>query len=456
MNLSVVILAAGKGKRMRSSRPKALQRMAGIPLLEHVVLASQKIKPNKIHVVYGNESEEAVKELSHLSSIHWVKQKEQLGTGHAVKQVLPYLDEDEIVLVLYGDVPLIASKTLEHLLERTPKDAVGWLTAHVENPHGFGRILRDEDGNPKAIIEERDATKSQKAIDEINTGICLVPVRYFKKWLPTLKNDNAQNEYYLTDIFMMALERGINITTVSPETTTEIIGVNDKIQLAYLERLFQKKSSEEHMKNGLMLLDPNRFDVRGNLSFGKDVCVDVNVIIEGSVSLGARCKIGSNVLLRNVEIGDDVEIKANSVIEEAVISKGCVIGPFARIRPDTVLGEKAKVGNFVEIKNSKIGKGSKVSHLSYIGDTTMGKNINVGAGTICCNYDGVKKHQTIIDDDAFIGSGTQLVAPVKIGAHATIGAGSTITEDAPKNKLTLARTKQITIDHWESPRTKKK
>jgi len=455
MSLNVVILAAGKGTRMNSAISKVLHRLAGIPLLEHVVNTAKSLKNSKVFVVYGSGGQQVLDQLQHLP-VTWIEQKKQLGTGHAVKQTLSSLTKTGRVLVLYGDVPLISEATLNHLLERTPKDAIGWLTEEVDDPAGLGRIVRDEDGNPVAIVEEKDATPEQKQINEINTGICLIPIKYLKSWLPILKNNNSQGEYYLTDIFAMALKHGVNITTVSPEASVEILGVNDNIQLAELERIWQMQKATEFMRQGLTLLDPTRFDLRGELTFGQDVTIDVNTIIEGKVHIDSNSCIGPNVLLKNAIIGKNVEIKANTIIEDSTVEEDCVIGPFARLRPGAALAKKAKVGNFVEIKKSKIGEGSKVNHLSYIGDTTMGKHVNIGAGTITCNYDGVHKSATKIEDEAFIGSNTSLVAPIEIEKRATIGAGSVITTNAPKNKLTLSRAKQTTIEGWKRPKKEDK
>lgn len=455
MKLSVVILAAGDGKRMYSKISKGLHKLAGKPLLEHVVETAQQLKPNNIYVVYGrNNGEQMMEQLNYLP-VTWVHQEEPLGTGHAVQQVLPILNKHHRVLVLCGDVPLITATTLDNLLRATADDAIGWLTARLQDPTGMGRILRDSNENLQAIIEERDATETQKEINEINTGVCLVPVKYLSQWLPEIQKVNAQNEYYLTDIFAMALAKKVHLQIEQAATEAEILGVNNCQQLAHLERIWQLQYANKCMLAGLTLRDPHRFDVRGNLKFGQDVVIDVNVVIEGEVVIGNNCHIGTNVWLRNVVIADNVNISANTVIDSAVIEEGCLIGPFARIRPETVLRKKVKIGNFVEVKKSEIGEHSKVNHLSYVGDTTMGRHVNIGAGTITCNYDGVNKHQTIIEDNVFVGSSTQLVAPLTVGKNATIGAGSTITADVPKDELTLARIKQVTVQGWERPRKEK-
>lgn len=450
MPLSVAILAAGKGVRMKSDIPKVLHNLAGQPLLEHVVRVAEALKADKIYVVYGDGGEKVHNRLSHLK-VQWVEQKMQKGTADAVKQVLPLLNPKHRLLVLYGDVPLISKETLKRLIERTPQDAIGWLTDEVKFPGDLGRIVRDDDGNPVAIIEAKDATEEQKSINEINTGICLLPAKYLHAWIPEIKNCNAQNEFYLTDIFAMAVKHGVNITTVSPDSSFETLGVNNNVQLAYLERVFQRQQAENYMHNGLTLLDPSRIDVRGNLTFGKDVVIDVNVIMEGDVVIGKSCYIGPNVILNNVNIGNNVEIKANSILEESEVNDDCVVGPFARLRPGTTLMKKAKVGNFVEVKKSVIGEDSKASHLTYIGDTKIGKHVNIGAGTVTCNYDGQNKSETLIEDNVFIGSNSSIVAPLTIGKNATIGAGSVITQDTPPGKLTLARSRQVTINHWKRP-----
>jgi bifunctional UDP-N-acetylglucosamine pyrophosphorylase / glucosamine-1-phosphate N-acetyltransferase len=450
MQLSVIILAAGEGKRMKSSLPKVLHCLAGRPLLDYVLKIAEQLKADKTYVIHGHHGEKILEAFSD-SPITWVEQAELLGTGHAVMQVLPFLQDNQQVLILSGDVPFIAATTLKKLINVAGENAIGWLTAQVADPFGLGRVVRDENGKPIAIVEEKDTTSEQKKIKEINSGICVIPAKYLKEWLPQLKNNNAQKEYYLTDLFAMAVENGVNIATAQPQSITEVLSVNDKIQLSQLERTVQKQKAQAYMQEGLTLLDPDRFDVRGELTFGKDVIVDVNVIIEGKVKLGSNCRIGSNVILKDTVIGDGAIIKANTIIEEAEIGAECEIGPFARVRPGTKLAHKARLGNFVETKKVHVGEGSKINHLSYIGDAEVGKGVNIGAGTITCNYDGVNKHKTEIGDGAFIGSTTQLVAPVKIGKGATIGAGSTITTDTPADKLTLSRAKQVTMEDWKKP-----
>lgn len=449
MKTEVIILAAGQGKRMQSTLPKVLHTLAGKSLLAHVVntvhgLAGQP-KPK---VVYGHEGDQLLKALSHLK-VDWVLQEKQAGTGHAVMQALPHIQDDAGVLILCGDVPLISQATLEKLIQSTAQGGMGLLTANLPNPFGYGRIKRNAAGEVTAIVEERDANDAERAIHEINTGVYYVPAAWLKKWLPQLNSNNHQGELYLTDIIGFAVKENSAIHTVQPAALHEIRGVNDRMQLAELERDFQREQAKKLMQAGVTLLDPARFDVRGEVVVGKDTIIDVNVILEGHTRIGERCSIGPNCVIRDCVIADEVHIKANSVLEGATIATQAVIGPFSRLRPETVLAEKVHVGNFVEVKKSTVGAGSKINHLSYVGDAVVGAKVNIGAGTITCNYDGVHKHQTRIGDAAFIGSCTQLVAPVSIGEGATIGAGSTITEDAPAHQLTLSRTPQKSIPGWK-------
>jgi len=448
MSIQVVILAAGQGKRMYSSRPKVLQPLAGKPLLLHVVETALPFASHPI-VVCGHQAKVLQTALSHCP-LHWVEQKEQLGTGHALLQALPQITEERI-LILYGDVPLISVETLKQLIESTPSSAVGLLTAMLSQPTGYGRILRDNKDRILGVVEEKEATPEQRAIQEINTGIYIVPTTYLKKWLPTLKNNNAQREYYLTDIISLAVQEGIPIHSRQPAMKEEILGVNDCVQLAELERFYQRQAAEKLMRQGVILADPARIDIRGEVEIGRDVRIDVNVIFEGKVVIGEGCIIGPQVVLRDAQLGARVEVKANSVIEGAHIADDGVIGPFARLRPGTVLEAAVHIGNFVEIKQSVVGAESKINHLSYIGDSEVGKQVNIGAGTITCNYDGANKYKTIIGDHVFIGSGTELVAPLTIGKGATIGAGSTITKEVPPEKLTLARAAQLTVEGWQRP-----
>jgi bifunctional UDP-N-acetylglucosamine pyrophosphorylase/glucosamine-1-phosphate N-acetyltransferase len=451
MAIQVVILAAGQGKRMHSIVPKVLHELAGKSLLAHVIDTALRVSDDSSPIVInGHQGNKIMQELTHYK-VRWVEQKEQLGTGHAVMQALPSIVEEVNVLVLYGDVPLISEDILKTLITTTPKNAIGMITANLVNPTGYGRIKRDKKHNILGIVEEKDATDDERAITEINSGIYLVPSSLLKKWLPALTNQNAQKEYYLTDIIARAAKEKINIHAVSPRYIEEILGINDRLQLAQLERFYQHNQAEKLMRQGVTMYDPARFDLRGDAQVGRDVTIDVNVVLEGRVVIGDECIIGPNVVLRNTELGARVEVRANSVIDGAEVASGCIIGPFARLRPGTVLTPNVHIGNFVEIKNSVIGESSKINHLSYVGDSEIGKQVNIGAGTITCNYDGVNKHKTIIGDEAFIGSNTQLVAPVRIGEGATIGAGSTITEDAPAKQLTLARARQQTIKDWQRP-----
>lgn len=449
MNLEIIILAAGQGTRMRSSLPKVLHPLAGKPMLAHVIETAKKLEPAAIHVVYGHGGEQVMATIND-PAINWVEQSQQLGTGHAVEQAMPAVQEGATVLVLYGDVPLITAETLQCLLSRA-SSGLGLLTVCLQDPTGYGRILRDEVGRVLAIVEQKDATAEQLKISEGNTGILACDGDKLRAWLKKLNNDNAQGEFYLTDIIALAVQDGIAVVAETVAEEDAVAGVNDRLQLAHLERKYQQRRAEELMRHGATLLDPARFDLRGTASVGQDVVIDVGVVFEGEVVLGDRVRVGANCVLRNVRIGDDVTIEPMSLIEQSEIGNHCVIGPFARIRPGTQLAEKARVGNFVEIKNSVIGRASKVNHLSYIGDTSMGSEVNIGAGTITCNYDGAYKHRTVIGDRAFIGSDSQLVAPVTVGDDATIGAGSTITRDAPEGELTLARSGQKTITGWKRP-----
>ena len=450
MNLSVIILAAGQGTRMRSRLPKVLHAIGGQPMLAHVIATARMLEPSAVHIVYGHGGAKVRAALQDLP-VTWVEQTQQLGTGHAVAQALPQIPNDAVVLVLYGDVPLTRADTLQRLLAAAEGGALGLLTAHLDDPSGYGRIIRDAQGDVIAIVEHKDASDEQRRINEINTGMLAVNASRLRQWVAVLDNKNSQGEFYLTDIIAMAVRDGVAVQAVHPAAISEIMGINNRAQLAELERIYQRQSVEQLMLQGVTLRDPARFDVRGDLSVGRDVVIDVNVVCEGNVTIGNDVVIGPNCYLREVSIADGVIIHANSVIEEAMVGAGSRIGPFARIRPGTVLADDVHIGNFVEVKKSAIGMGSKVNHLSYIGDTTIGKRVNVGAGTITCNYDGANKFQTVIEDDAFIGSDTQLIAPVTVGAGATIGAGSTISKDAPAGELTLSRTPQQTRKGWKRP-----
>lgn len=454
MNLEVIILAAGQGTRMRSALPKVLHPIAGKPMLAHVIATARTLSPSAIHVVYGHGGE-TVRETINDDSVNWVEQAEQLGTGHAVEQAMPKVKDESIVLVLYGDVPLISNETLQHLLDNV-NSGVALLTVKLDDPTGYGRIVRDSEGKVLAIVEQKDATEEQLTIREGNSGILACNGGKLRGWLKQLENNNAQGEFYLTDTIALAEKDGLTVNGIIAASETEVSGVNDRIQLARLERQYQLQKAEAQMREGVTIIDPARFDQRGTLTCGKDCTIDVGAIFEGDVVLGDRVRIGANCVLRNVKIADDVTIEPMCIIEEAVIDNGCSIGPFARLRPGTHLSEKAKVGNFVEIKNSEIGNGSKVNHLSYVGDTTMGDGVNVGAGTITANYDGANKHRTEIGDHASIGSNSVLVAPVKVGKGATLGSGTVLRKDAPEGELTLMPSKQKTIEGWKRPVKKSK
>ena len=454
MHLDVIILAAGQGTRMRSDTPKVLHTLGGIPLVQRVINTACQLTDTRVHLVYGHGGE-AVRSALPSLPVEWVEQAQQLGTGHAVQQAMANIGRDGTVLVLYGDVPLITDTTLKNLLQYVSDNSMGLLTVELDDPGGYGRIVRDQDGRVVRIVEHKDANEQERGIREINTGILAVRSGQLHDWLDRLDNRNASGEYYLTDIIEMAVTSGILVEAVQANEVIEVMGINDKRQLENMERALQKKIAERLMLEGVTLRDASRLDVRGTLKTGRDVIIDVNVILEGDNSLGDRVSIGPNVIITDSVIGNDVVIKAHSVIENASIGAGAVIGPFARIRPESVLQDNAHIGNFVEIKKSTIGSGSKINHLSYIGDATVGRDVNIGAGTITCNYDGANKHQTIIGDDVFVGSDTQFIAPVSVGNGATIGAGSTITRDVPETKLTLSRSKQVTVDNWIRPRKKK-
>ncbi|PSF13592.1 UDP-N-acetylglucosamine diphosphorylase/glucosamine-1-phosphate N-acetyltransferase [Marinobacter fuscus] len=448
--LHVVILAAGQGSRMKSALPKVLHPVAGKPMLHHVVDTATRLGAEKIHTVIGHGADQVRASLNN-ESVNWVLQTEQLGTGHAVAQALPDLPEDARVLVLYGDVPLTRAETLAGMVDHLGEDNLALLTVTMDDPKGYGRIVRGNDDRVQAIVEHKDASAEQLAIREVNTGILAVSARRLRSWLPALSNRNAQGEYYLTDIIAMAVEHGLSVNVAQPDNVFEVQGVNNRVQLAEMERWYQAQQAERLLTEGASLADPARIDVRGKLTIGTDLWIDVNVVFEGEVTLGSRVVIGPNCVIRNSRIGDGTEIKANSVIEDSVIGDQAEIGPFARLRPGTELANRTKVGNFVETKKAKVGEGSKINHLSYVGDATLGERVNVGAGTITCNYDGVNKHQTVIGNGVFVGSNTSLVAPVAVAEGATIGAGSTITRDVGRQELAVARGKQRNIQGWERP-----
>ena len=451
--LNIVILAAGKGTRMYSEKPKVLHELAGKPLLQHVLDCATKLKPQKICVVYGHGGE-AVPQALQQYSAKFVMQEPQLGTGHAVQQAMPLLADEGHTLVLYGDVPLIQHDTLDKMQQAG--SGLVLLTINLENPAGYGRILRNERGDVQGIVEEKDATPAQREINEVNTGILLAPTKALRGWLEKLQNKNSQHEYYLTDIVSMAVQQGVAVHTVQPGHEWEIRGINSKMQLAELERTWQQVEANRLLAQGVTLADPARIDVRGRLSCGRDVEIDVGCIFEEEVSLGDNVRVGAYSVIRNASIGAGTRIAPYSHIDNSEVGANCQIGPFARLRPGTRLHEHVHIGNFVEVKNSEIAAHTKANHLSYLGDSTVGSRVNIGAGTITCNYDGANKHRTIIGDDVFIGSHTQLVAPVTVGKGATIGAGSTITRDAPPDELTLSRNKQTTVKGWKRPTKKVK
>ncbi|PCJ47633.1 MAG: UDP-N-acetylglucosamine diphosphorylase/glucosamine-1-phosphate N-acetyltransferase [Gammaproteobacteria bacterium] len=450
MELSVVILAAGQGTRMRSSLPKILHPIAGKPLVQHVVDTARSIGSLAIHLVYGHGGD-LVKQTITGDDLNWVMQAEQLGTGHAVQQVVPDLNEDTVVLILYGDVPLIKQQTLDDLLASKPEGGIALLTVALNDPTGYGRIVRNSDNEVSAIVEHKDAEPKTLLINEVNTGIMAVAAKDLKTWLGNLSNENAQGEYYLTDIIAMASDAGRSVVGVLADDELEVEGVNNRQQLARLERHYQKLAAEQLMLAGVTLYDPLRIDIRGKLKVAQDVTIDINSIFKGDVTIDTGSYIGANCILKNCTLGKNVRIKANSIIEDAVIGDESTIGPFARIRPGTVLKEGVHIGNFVEIKKSVIGRGSKAGHLAYLGDCEIGSNVNVGAGTISCNYDGANKHKTILEDDVFVGSDTQLVAPVRVGKGVTIAAGTTVTGDVSANALVISRTKQREIPNWVRP-----
>ena len=454
--LNIVILAAGVGKRMHSALPKVLHLMAGKPLLGHVLDTGRALSPQRICVVYGHGGD-AVPQAIGDETITWVRQMPQLGTGHALMQALPYLDKDGMTLVLYGDVPLTSIETLKRLIAIAGEKTFSLLTVELADPAGYGRIVRDnETGYIAAIVEEKDASKSQREIHEINTGIMVIPNHYLHGWLHKLENNNAQKEYYLTDIVAMSVKDGVKVEAAQPAYAWETIGINSKAQLSALERIYQNECAKKLLDQGVTLTDMSRIDIRGQLDCGRDVEIDINCIFEGHVRLEDGVKVGAHSILKNVRVAAGSTIAPFSLIEAAEIGRNCRIGPYARIRPGTKLADEVHIGNFVEVKNSTIADGSKANHLSYIGDSVVGKNVNIGAGTITCNYDGANKYQTIIEDDVFVGSDTQLVAPVKVARGSTIGAGSTITKDTPPETLTLSRAKQMSIDGWKRPVKKAK
>jgi bifunctional UDP-N-acetylglucosamine pyrophosphorylase/glucosamine-1-phosphate N-acetyltransferase len=450
MPLSVVILAAGQGRRMNSDLPKVLQLLAGQPLLRHIVHTAFALEPANVYVVYGHGGAQ-VQAALHQENVEWVLQADQLGTGHAVMQAMRVIPDDHTVLVLYGDVPLIRTPCLSRLVTAADAGQLAVLTVNLDEATGYGRIVRDPAGEVTSIVEHKDATPDQLLIREANSGLMAAPAGRLREWLLGLGRDNAQREYFLTDVVAGAVKSGTPVVALPVQRAIEVLGVNDKLQLAQVEAGYRRERADELMRAGATLADPTRIDIRGRVTVGRDVFIDVNAVLIGDVHLGARVKVGPNCVIRDAQIGADTEIFANCVIEEASVGDNGRIGPFARLRPGAALGRDVHIGNFVEVKNSQIGDGSKANHLSYIGDATVGGGVNVGAGTITCNYDGANKWPTIIEDGAFIGSGSMLVAPVRVGAGATVGAGSALTREAPAGQLTLARARQTTVENWGRP-----
>jgi len=449
-HLDIVILAAGQGSRMKSSLPKVLHTIGGKPMLQHVIDAASVMGDNQVHVVIGHGAEKVEAELKG-QGVKFALQAEQLGTGHAVAQAMPQVGNDGVVLVLYGDVPLTRTETMADLVKIAEQGDFGLLTVNLDNPTGYGRIVRDDASNVVAIVEQKDANAEQLAISEVNTGILAVPAVLLNRWIPELSSNNAQGEYYLTDIIAMAASQGIPIQAIQPQTEQEVQGVNNRMQQAELERWYQQRQAEVLMMEGVTLADPARIDIRGEVIVGHDVAIDINVILEGDVCIGDNVTIEANCIIKDSVIGSGSYIKANSMMEQAELAGNCEIGPFARLRPGSKLANKAKVGNFVETKKANIGEGSKINHLTYIGDAEIGAGVNVGAGTITCNYDGVNKFKTEIGDGAFIGSNSSLVAPVIVGAGATVGAGSTVTKEVETNSLAVSRAKQVNLKNWQRP-----
>ena len=448
--MEVIVLAAGQGKRMRSVLPKVLQPLAAKPMLAHVLDTARTLEARRIVVVYGHGGE-VVREALDAPDLAWARQDPPQGTGHAVQQAMPLVDDGDTALILYGDVPLIGVPTLQRLMAAASDTTLALLTVSMDNPTGYGRILRDGAGKVTRIVEEKDATADERRVQEVNTGILAAPVARLRQWLGNLKNDNAQGEYYLTDIIAMAVADGLEVVTTQPDAFEETLGVNNKTQLAELERIHQRNIARSLTDAGVTVIDPARLDVRGSLECGRDVEIDINCIFEGKVVLGDGVRIGANCIVRNATLGAGTRVAAFSQIEDTTMGEACVIGPYARTRPGTVLGNDVHLGNFVEVKNSIIADHSKANHLAYVGDADIGQRVNVGAGTITCNYDGANKFRTIIEDDVFIGSDTQLVAPVRVGKGATLGAGTTLTKDAPAEQLTVSRARQMSLAGWQRP-----
>jgi len=453
--LHVVILAAGQGKRMKSRLPKVMHRLAGRTLLAHVVAAARELEPAAIHTVYGHGGEQ-VRAAHEDLGVQWVEQREQRGTGHAVEQAMPAIPDAAAVLVLYADVPLINTSILQETVAAAGGGALALITVEVENPRGYGRIVRDKDGALTRIVEDADASDGERGIKEINTGILAAGAGSLRHWLGRLDEHNAQGERYLTDVIALAAGEGIEVHSVHAAAVEEVLGVNDRSQLASLERYYQRGRAERLMRDGVTIMDPDRLDIRGEVDIGRDATLDINVVLEGNVVIAEGVTIGPNCVIKDAEIGPGSEIHANTIIEHAVIGAGCRIGPYARLRPGTRLADDVHIGNFVEVKNTRVDRGSKANHLTYLGDSEVGKSVNIGAGTITCNYDGAEKHTTVIEDNVFVGSGVELVAPIKVHAGATIGAGATVTKDVPSGVLSVNRGRQTTIDNWTRPTKGKK
>lgn len=448
--LQIVILAAGKGTRMHSSVPKVMHALGGKPLLQHVIETSLQLQPSLMQVVIGHGAE-SVQAFCGDWPVRTVIQAEQKGTGHAVQQALPDVVDEAVVLILYGDVPLLQAATLRALADKVDGKGLAILTVRLENPAGYGRILRTSSGDVCGIVEEKDASAAQKSLQEVNTGVMAVSGSVLKQLLPGLQNNNVQGEYYLTDLVANVVDQGLTVHSLQATDPCEVQGINDRVQQAQLERHYQYRQALELMRAGVTVIDPHRFDCRGRVRAGSDCLIDINCVFEGDVTLGKHVSIGPNCVIKNTSIADNTVVHANSMVEDSTIADGCSIGPYARLRPGTVLHSQARIGNFVETKKAQIGPGSKINHLSYVGDADVGKNVNVGAGTITCNYDGVNKHKTDIGDYVFVGSNTALVAPVTIAAGTTIAAGSTVTRDSAENQLVVARSRQRNIDGWQRP-----
>ena len=454
--MNIVILAAGMGKRMNSDLPKVLHPLAGKSLLGHVVDTARTLDPQRLVVVYGHGGEQVQAAFAGQTDVQWALQSPQLGTGHAVAQAVPMLVDDVPTLILYGDVPLVKASTQQRLAEAAQGGKLALLSQHVADPTGYGRVVRDAAGNVSRIVEQKDADAETLKINEVNTGILVCPTGPLKRWLTALKNDNAQGEYYLTDVIAAAVADGTGVVTAHPDAEWETLGVNSKTQLAFLERRHQRNLADRLTDSGVMLADPDRIDIRGTLECGRDVFIDVGCVFEGTVRVGKGGKIGPNCVLKDCTLADGTQVQAMSVIDSAEVGAQGRIGPFARLRPGTKLGEDSHIGNFVELKNASTGTGSKINHLSYVGDAEIGSRVNIGAGTITCNYDGVNKHKTIIEDDVFVGSDSQLVAPVTVRRGATLAAGTTLTREAPADSLTLSRVPQTTKSEWKRPQRKTK